>query len=126
LLTFCTIPHAAHSAPIFSARSLSHPLQFGIPEPAPASFCTSGGNGNEAEPASTSKLITKNDAQHFQALLLGRPRRLKRSVDQEKAEECHATALGSRCTAGADNEHCSRYEQVRSFPTGHFDQPRGW
>jgi hypothetical protein len=50
---------------------------------------------------------------------------LKRSVDQEKAKECHATGLGSRCTAGADNKHCNRYEQVRNFPTGHFDQPRG-
>jgi hypothetical protein len=37
LLTFCTVPHAAHSAPVFSARSVSHPLQFGIPEPATAS-----------------------------------------------------------------------------------------
>jgi hypothetical protein len=38
-------------------------------------------------------------------------------------ERTVANPIGSD---GADNEHCNRYEQVRSFPTGHFHQPRGW
>jgi hypothetical protein len=68
LLTFWTVPHAAHSAPILFAKSRSHPVAVPDPRAGGDFLLQVGWNGNEPEAPRAAQLFLEQSAEHSQTV----------------------------------------------------------